>query len=445
MKRNYYPEQANKNSFAYLLRVTLLFTFLSTAMLLPEAKAQGLVFKNSILQSGVAGQVDAVYRFPAVTTNVDALVKISGRSSSLVTLVSIDLPGMGFEKSFQPKVSYNNGTTPVGISDWWMEFTITFVNSITSVPVNVNTFSLTALDIDGNADKINEWVTFYNHKTYTLENNTLLQYASVWELVSNISTLVGTQCTGPVTNFVDIDTAATSVMASASYQNMNGMRVRTGGHSTGQSGASDRMYSFWFKSFSYQAPIESGLPVNLKSFTATLDNKKPVMNWVSSVESNLSHYALERSVNGSDFSEIAIIFANENSTVDSKYGFTDNAVPAASKGIVYYRLRMVDMDTKYKYSETRLVRIGDAAKMVTIQAYPNPAINELRVTIPNSWQNKKVQYEIYSVSGQSIRRSARNNASQTEVMDISQLTAGSYIIKVFAENETATQQFVKSK
>jgi hypothetical protein len=234
-------------------------------------------------------------------------------------------------------------------------------------------------------------------------------------------------------------------MASASYQNLNGMRVRTGGHSTGQNGASDRMYSFWFKSFSFQAPIESGLPVTLKSFTATLDNKKPVMTWVSSAENNLSHYVIERSVNGTDYSEIAVLFANGNSTSDSKYGFTDNAVPAAGKGIVYYRLKMVDMDTKYKYSETRLVRIGEVVKMVTIQAFPNPAINEIRITIPSNWQNKKIQYEIYSVTGQSIRKVIRNNASQTESMDISQLTVGSYIVKVIAENESATQQFVKSK
>jgi len=444
MKRVFNPEQAIKIKFASVVRVILLVTLFSSLLLL-KANAQGLVFKNSYLQSGVAGQVDAVYRFPSVTTNVDALVKISGISSSLVKLESIDLPGMGFDKSFQPKVSFNNGTAPAGISDWWMEFNITFVNSITSVPVNVNTFTVTALDIDGNADKINEWVTFYNHKTYSLESNTLLQYASVWEVINSVSELVGTKCTGPVTNFVDIDTAATSVMASASYQNLNGMRIRTGGHSTGQSSASDRMYSFWFKSFTFNAPIQSGLPVTLKSFTATLENKKPVMNWVSSTENNLSHYVVERSVNGSDFSEVAIIFANGNSSVDSKYGFSDNAVPASSKGVIYYRLKMVDMDTKYKFSETRLVRIGDAVKLISIQAYPNPAINEIRITIPANWQSKKVQYEIYSVTGQSLRRVNRNSASQTEVMDISQLTVGSYIIKVVADNEIATQQFVKSK
>lgn len=89
--------------------------------------------------------------------------------------------------------------------------------------------------------------------------------------------------------------------------------------------------------------------------------------------------------------------------------------------------------------------MGDAGKTMTIQAYPNPAINELRITVPATWQDKKVQFDIYTVSGQNMKRMSRSNAGQTEVMDISQLPAGSYIIRVSADSETATQQFVKSK
>lgn len=444
MKQQFYPMQTGK-SVACVIKVALCFTLLNVFFFSPKANAQGLVFKNSFLQSGVAGQDAAVYRFPSVTTNVDALIKINGRSSSLVNLESIDLANTGFDKSFQPQVSYNYGTTPSGTSDWWMEFTITFVNATTGIPVNVNTFNVTGLDIDGNGDKINEWVCFYNHTSYTLENNSELQYGSVWEMVNSVSTLVGTKFNGPVRNYVDIDTSATTVMTTTSYQSLNGMRIRTGGHSTGQNSASARMYSFWFKSFSYQTPVQSGLPVILKSFTAKLENKKPVISWISYKEENLSHYVLERSSDGSNYNEAALIFSNGTTNNESNYQFADNAVSANSKGIVYYRLRMVDIDGKYKYSETRLVRMGEAGKTIAIQAYPNPAVNELRITVPASWQDKKVQYDIYTVSGQNMKRVSRSNAGQTEVMNISQLPAGSYIIRVSAESETATQQFVKSK
>jgi len=76
-----------------------------------------LVFKNAALASGQAGKDGAIYRFPSVKTGVDALVKISGRSSSLVKLENIDLTSTGFDKAFQPQVSYNNGDASRG-NDW---------------------------------------------------------------------------------------------------------------------------------------------------------------------------------------------------------------------------------------------------------------------------------------------------------------------------------------
>src|SRR5882724_1896588 len=133
------------------------------ALSIPAMSQQGLIFKNPVLLSGTDGQDGAVYRFPNVTSNVDALLKINGRSSSSVKLISIDLTSDGWDKAFQPQVTCSdNNTTPAGIYDWWMEFQISFVKSNTTTAVSVSDFAVTALDIDGNGDKINEWVNMYN-------------------------------------------------------------------------------------------------------------------------------------------------------------------------------------------------------------------------------------------------------------------------------------------
>jgi len=89
-----------------------------------------LIFRNPVLASGTAGADGAIYRFSNVATGLDALVKINGRSSSLVTLVNIDLSNTGFDKAFQPQVTYNNGNTPDGNTDYWMEFGISFVQKV---------------------------------------------------------------------------------------------------------------------------------------------------------------------------------------------------------------------------------------------------------------------------------------------------------------------------
>lgn len=119
---------------------TLIATALSLVMIQPGAKAQQeLVFQNSSLQSGTAGADGAVYRFPSVNLFQDALVTISGRSSNLVTLSSIDLTNTGFAKAFQPQIEYNNGSVN-GAQNWWMEFTISFVDHNTSTPSIINSF-----------------------------------------------------------------------------------------------------------------------------------------------------------------------------------------------------------------------------------------------------------------------------------------------------------------
>lgn len=444
MKQQFYPKQSWCNASIFQ-RSIMTIVILCSAFLIPKAKAQDLSFRNGYLQWGTAGQVNAVYRFPSVTGGVDALVTISGRSSSQVKLVSIDLTNTGFSKSFQPQVAYNNGTTPSGTTDWWMEFTITFINSNSSQPVSVNSVAITALDVDGNGDRINEWLSFYGHKTYVTEANSQLLPASIWEQINGVNTAVGTKIQGPTANYANIDTNATRVMVTANYENSSSIRIRTGGHSTGSNGAADRMYSFWFKSFSYLAPVEARLPVTLQSFTATLVNKKAQLNWVSAQEENLNVYVLERSTNGSDFTDAAYVFANGNTSTSTSYSYADAGIAGLKSGMVYYRLRMEDLDGKFKYSPTRMIRIAETAATLSIQAFPNPAINELRITVTASWQNQKLQYDLYTINGQQVKRFTRNAAGQTEVLDISNLAAGTYLVKVTAGNESAVQQFVKAK
>src|SRR5574339_640170 len=76
-----------------------------------------LTFNNAKLESGNGTSNGSIYRFPRVNNNIDALVKIAGRSDSRVRLESIDLTNTGHQKAFQPQVSYNSSSN--GSHDWW--------------------------------------------------------------------------------------------------------------------------------------------------------------------------------------------------------------------------------------------------------------------------------------------------------------------------------------
>jgi Secretion system C-terminal sorting domain len=446
MKLLYPSPKVNSLFSSSLVRIAAAILFLVAAFSV-AAKAQStpteLVFKNSVLESGIAGADGAIYRFPAVRTNVDALIKINGRSSALVSLVTIDLTNTGHVKAFQPQVTYNDNTSPAGTTDWWMEFQISFVEAGTSKLIAVKNFDVTGLDIDGNGDKISEYVCFYHLKSYTLEQNSSLSVSNVMENVYGSMTNTGKLFLGPVTNHVDIDTSATDVMTTNNYQDINSFRLRTGARSTGVSGAADRMYSFWFKGFSFQDPVTGTLPVTLIDWTATYANNNIALKWATTVERNASHFIIERSFDGIEYTDAAMIFAVGNSDITNNYSYNDK-VPG-NNGVIYYRLKIVDMDGKARTSAIRMVRIGKTNEVVKVIAYPNPVINDLRITIPQNWQDKQVSYQVMNTSGQVIKSTTVAHASQTEIVSMTQVPAGIYIVKVTNGNETGTQTIVKSR
>jgi hypothetical protein len=138
-----------------------------------------------------------------------------------------------------------------------------------------------------------------------------------------------------------------------------------------------------------------------------------------------------------------MVFAYGNTTSKSDYAFTDN-ISNLQSGIFYYRLRSVDVDGKTQYSDIRIIRISKQEKNdITILTYPNPVTNEVRITIPSSWQNKRAVYEIFSANGQLAKRVETGSTSHTENINVSSLAPGFYIVKVSCDNQNAVQKIVK--
>ncbi len=399
-----------------------------------------LTFKNPTLVSGPAKQVGAVYKFPKVTGNIDAYVKIKARSSSQVYLVNIDMTSSGFDKAWQPQVGYGNGSVP-GPVDWWMEFEMSFMKQGTDIPVTIDEFNLSAIDIDGNGHRIREYVSFYGLTSYTVETQSLLEILDLFGLVGGLNRLVGKRFDGPTMNFTNIDTSGTSVMATARYLNTQTFTIRTGGVATGSSSASERMYSLYFQNFKYNQPQEATLPVKLRSFDARLLSGNAVLNWKSDLEENFSHYVLEKSVDGRAFDQLAMIFGGDPS---ASYSYSES-LAKHKDGLVYYRLKMVDIDGSTAYSPIRILKVQAATHTASITTYPNPVMSELRITIPASWQDQKVVYDMFNTDGKMIKRVVNGRASQTETISMSDVQAGTYVLRLQSESGSAVQQVVKSR
>src|SRR4028118_1128844 len=83
-----------------------------------------LVFMNPVLVSGTANKEGAVYRFPNVTTGVDAEIRLKKFSRNDIVMSNVDLPNMGWEKAFQPQFGLAGYVSPN--QHWYIDFECTF-------------------------------------------------------------------------------------------------------------------------------------------------------------------------------------------------------------------------------------------------------------------------------------------------------------------------------
>lgn len=111
------------------------------------------------------------------------------------------------------------------------------------------------------------------------------------------------------------------------------------------------------------------LPVELVSFNARNLEREVMLEWMTATEKNNDFFEIQRSATGIDFEVIGETPGAGNSTNRVDYQFTD---PSPLHGISYYRLRQVDMDGNFEYSELRAVKRGQTG---TPGIYPNPSSN----------------------------------------------------------------------
>lgn len=174
---------------------------------------------------------------------------------------------------------------------------------------------------------------------------------------------------------------------------------------------------------------EAALPITLLNFSGSKQQQSVVLNWQTANEINNNYFSLERSA-GSAFSEIAKVDASTKSS----YSYTDNQ-PLNGKN--YYRLKQVDKDGNFTYSQIVSVEFNDANKYVI---FPNPVINNVNINGLNA--DAKYQFKIIDVKGHVVAQSASNNAS-TYSWHVENLSKGFYYLNIISGNKTSTLKFVK--
>ncbi|MEI9945675.1 MAG: T9SS type A sorting domain-containing protein [Chitinophagaceae bacterium] len=450
--------------------------------------APELSFTNPVLKSGTDKKQGAVYRFSNITPGVDAEIKLKKISRSDIVIRTIDNTEKGWMKAFQPEFGLEGTVAPN--QDWYIDFEMTFYATGTNTRKKVQRADFTALDVDGDGQSVSEYASFSNPANVAFASFSTLTSTPAGSLgttltcpVCHVSSvlsqclvchgtgevlgidciacggegviystchhpfegLIGNVLEGPVKNFADIDTSGISVMATFQYTDVDKINFRYGAKSSSETvsvSAAVRLNSMWSKSFSMEPTLQT-LPVELFSFSAVLNNNKADLRWTTASEINVSHFIVEKSTDGKNFNDAGLVFAAGNSSNKMNYTFSDNTINTSVAGVVYYRLRTVDIDGKYEYSSVRLIRISKGQQAIAITTFPNPVSNELRVTIPAGWQGKKVMYEVIDNHGRIIIKTEPANSSQTETLNVASLAPGFYMARVTCGDATALQKIIK--
>lgn len=160
-----------------------------------------------------------------------------------------------------------------------------------------------------------------------------------------------------------------------------------------------------------------------------------ILNWTVSAERNLKSYTLQRSGNGTQYTDVV------SYTADGRTAY--NKVDAQPLGgINYYRVRIENVDGSISYSDVKMVRF-DAKGVVTV--FPNPATDNVNIQLPDNWQGHPARIDVIALSGQVLITKSLNAANQVEAIRIDHLPAGIYHLRIAGNNKETIVKKVEKK
>ncbi|MBL0358190.1 MAG: T9SS type A sorting domain-containing protein [Chitinophagaceae bacterium] len=188
-----------------------------------------------------------------------------------------------------------------------------------------------------------------------------------------------------------------------------------------------------FGTFFIAGKISFPLPLKLISFTATRNISTVTLNWITENEINCSHFLLERSTDGFHYSAIGNI-SSANTASRNHYSFTSEELFLTN---TYYRLKMLDGNGGFSYSQILLVRAHNNA--VTIN--PNPVADKLQVKYHKADAGALVK--IINVDGKEMLNMKLSKGSETTVLNTSLLMPGLYFLIYLNNAGTTAIKFLK--
>lgn len=183
--------------------------------------------------------------------------------------------------------------------------------------------------------------------------------------------------------------------------------------------------------------IVTSLPVTLVTFTAEAgENGTTNLNWTTTSETANAGFEIQHSLDDMQWRKIGYVASKAsegNSVSEIRYNFTH---PDVKAGHNYYRLKQIDHDGSFVYSQIRSVSFAEAAGL---GVYPNPASHVLKIT----GLGGASRIELFDLNGR-VLKSVRTSGAASHELEVSHLDTGVYLVVVTeAQGAVRRYRFIK--
>lgn len=190
------------------------------------------------------------------------------------------------------------------------------------------------------------------------------------------------------------------------------------------------------------------LPVKLLFFTAENTDNNGVLAWATATETDNDHFDVERSLDGVSFEKIGQVAGHDNSAQTINYGYNDADLSSHNVNVIYYRLKQVDIDGNFQYSNIASVNVSaDQQNFHIISTYPNPFADHFSVSF-FSPALQPVRMSVYDIRGSLVSEETISAAEGMNIYSIpgaSHLASGFYTMNITVGDKTYGIKMLKGE
>ncbi len=198
------------------------------------------------------------------------------------------------------------------------------------------------------------------------------------------------------------------------------------------------------------ATMDGGIPVELITFTASVSGNSVTLNWTTASETNNLGFDVERkhtstSLSVTEWERIGFTQGYGTATETQFYSFIDTDL---TPGKYSYRLKQIDFDGTYEYSNVIEVEIGIPAQFALFQNYPNPfnPVTKIKYTIAGEMkQSQIITLKVYDILGNEVAvliNEEKSSGTYEVDFNASGLSSGVYYYQLKANDYIETKRMI---